>query len=193
MSRTIMMGMLLAASLTGLAVAEEAKKAEATAAPVADAAKPSEAAAPAEAKFDPGVPAPKVADDYYAGAEKVIVHVTMEGDEKKYLGVLGNVSNYMKALDATGKKTDAIIVMNGDGLGLLKVAKEVEMNADAKLPGKIAELKEKGVKFQVCYNTLTGRKIKFDELFDAKPEDVIPSGVAEAGRLQAQGYQLLKP
>lgn len=193
MSRTIMMGMLLAASLTGLAVAEEAKKAEATAAPAADAAKPAEAAAPAEAKFAPGVPAPKVADDYYAGAEKVIVHVTMEGDEKKYLGVLGNVSNYMKALDATGKKTDAIIVMNGDGLGLLKVAKEVEMNADAKLPGKIAELKEKGVKFQVCYNTLTGRKIKFDELFDAKPEDVIPSGVAEAGRLQAQGYQLLKP
>ncbi|HRJ51838.1 MAG TPA: DsrE family protein [Candidatus Thiothrix moscowensis] len=193
MSRTIMMGMLLAASLTGLAVAEEAKKAETAAAPAADAAKPAEAAAPAEAKFDPGVPAPKIADDYYAGAEKVIVHVTMEGDEKKYLGVLGNVSNYMKALDATGKKTDAIIVMNGDGLGLLKVAKEVEMNADAKLPGKIAELKEKGVKFQVCYNTLTGRKIKFDELFDAKPEDVIPSGVAEAGRLQAQGYQLLKP
>jgi len=188
-----MMGMLLAASLTGLAVAEEAKKAETAAAPAADAAKPAEAAAPAEAKFDPGVPAPKIADDYYAGAEKVIVHVTMEGDEKKYLGVLGNVSNYMKALDATGKKTDAIIVMNGDGLGLLKVAKEVEMNADAKLPGKIAELKEKGVKFQVCYNTLTGRKIKFDELFDAKPEDVIPSGVAEAGRLQAQGYQLLKP
>jgi intracellular sulfur oxidation DsrE/DsrF family protein len=117
----------------------------------------------------------------------------MEGDEKKYLGVLGNVSNYIKALDATGKKTDAIIVMNGDGLGLLSTAKQVEMNADAKLPAKITELKEKGVKFQICYNTLTGRKIKFDELYDAKPEDVIPSGVAEAGRLQAQGYQLLKP
>ncbi|WGZ94658.1 MAG: DsrE family protein [Candidatus Thiothrix putei] len=139
------------------------------------------------------MPAPKVADDYYAGAEKVVVHVTMEGDEKKYLGVLGNVSNYIKALDQTGKKTDAIIVMNGDGLGLLTTAKQVEMNADAKLPAKIAELKEKGVKFQVCYNTLTGRKIKFEDLYDAKAEDVIPSGVAEAGRLQSQGYQLLKP
>ncbi|WML89411.1 DsrE family protein [Thiothrix lacustris] len=146
-----------------------------------------------EAKFDPGVPAPKVADDYYAGAEKVIVHVSMDGDEKKYMGVLGNVSNYIKALDATGKKTDAIIVMNGDGLGLLTTAKQVEMNADAKLPAKIAELKEKGVKFEVCYNTLIGRKIKFEDLYDAKPEDVIPSGVAEAGRLQSQGYQLLKP
>lgn len=146
-----------------------------------------------EAKFDPGVPAPKVADDYYAGAEKVVIHVSSEGDAKKYLGILGNVSNYIKALDATGKKTEAVIVMNGDGLGLLQAAKQEEMNADAKLPLKIGELKEKGVKFQICYNTLVGRKIKFDELFDAKPEDVIPSGVAEVGRLEAQDYRLLKP
>ena len=191
MLKPIILGLLMtASSVAGLAIADDAKpaepKAEAAAAPAAD-------AKPAEAKFDPGVPAPKVADDYCAGAEKVVVHVTMEGDEKKYLGVLGNVSNYIKALEQTGKKTDAIVVMNGDGLGLLTTAKQVEMNADSKLPAKIAELKEKGVKFQICYNTLTGRKIKFADLYDAKPEDVIPSGVAEAGRLQSQGYQLLKP
>ena len=191
MLKPIILGLLMtASSVAGLAIADDAKpaepKAEAAAAPAAD-------AKPAEAKFDPGVPAPKVADDYYAGAEKVVVHVTMEGDEKKYLGVLGNVSNYIKALEQTSKKTDAIVVMNGDGLGLLTTAKQVEMNADSKLPAKIAELKEKGVKFQICYNTLTGRKIKFADLYDAKPEDVIPSGVAEAGRLQSQGYQLLKP
>lgn len=191
MLKLIILGLLMtASSAAGLAHADDTKlaapKAEAAAAPTAD-------AKPAEAKFDPGVPAPKVADDYYAGAEKVVVHVTMEGDEKKYLGVLGNVSNYIKALEQTGKKTDAVIVMNGDGLGMLTTAKQVEMNADAKLPAKIAELKEKGVKFQVCYNTLTGRKIAFADLYDAKAEDVIPSGVAEAGRLQSQGYQLLKP
>lgn len=146
-----------------------------------------------EAAFDPGVPAPKVAEDYYNGAEKVVFHVSVDGDEKSYLGILGNVNNYIKALDATGKKTDAVVVMNGDGLGMLRKAKEVEMNADAKLPGRITELKEKGVKFLVCYNTLKGRKIKFDELYDAKTEDIIPSGVAEVGRLESQGYQLLKP
>lgn len=83
--------------------------------------------------------------------------------------------------------------MNGDGLGMLKVAKDVEMENEAKLPQRIADLKAKGVKFQICYNTLTGRKIKMDELYDAKAEDVIPSGVAEVGRLEAQGYRLLKP
>lgn len=171
--------------LASLATAEDSKPA--TTSPAAEASKP------AEAKFDPGVPAPKVADNYYDGAEKVVIHVSVDGDEKKYLGILGNVSNYIKALDATGKKTEAIVVMNGDGVNLLRQAKQVEMSADAKLPGKITELKEKGVKFDVCYNTLAGRKIKFDELFDAKPEDIIPSGVAEVGRLEAQGYQLLKP
>lgn len=146
-----------------------------------------------DAKFDPGVPAPKVAADYYAGAEKVVFHISNAGDEKQYLGITANVLNYIKALDSTGKKTEAVIVMNGDGLGLLTVAKEQEFASDAKLPSKINELKEKGVKFLVCYNTLVGRKIKFADLYDAKPEDVIPSGVAEVGRLEAQGYRLLKP
>lgn len=144
-------------------------------------------------EFDPGVPAPKVPADYYAGAEKVVVHVSTEGDQKKYLGILANVNNYIKALESTGKKTEAVVVMNGDGLGLLKVAKDVELDNDAKLPLQLTELKAKGVKFQICYNTLVGRKIKMADLYEAKAEDVIPSGVAEVGRLEAQGYQLLKP
>ncbi len=150
-------------------------------------------AAYAEDKFDPGVAAPVIDKSYYEGAEKVVFHVSVAADQKGYMGILGNVNNYIKALDAVGVKTDAVIVMNGDGLGLLQLAKEVELENEAKLPGRITELKQKGVKFEVCYNTLIGRKIKFDTLFEAKPEDVIPSGVAEVGRLQAQGYRLVKP
>lgn len=150
-------------------------------------------AATAEEAFDPGVPVPKVGSDYYAGAEKVVFHVSVDRDEKGYLGILGNVNNYIKALAQTGMKTDAVVVMNGDGLGLLRKAGEIEMDVDAKLPGRISELKEKGVKFLVCYNTLKGREIKFEELYDAEPEDVIPSGVAEVGRLEAHGYRMLKP
>lgn len=143
--------------------------------------------------FDPGVPAPKVSADYYAGAEKVVIHVSVDGDEKKYLGILANINNYIKALDSTGKKTEAIVVMNGEGLGLLKLAKDLELENDAKLPIQVDNLKAKGVKFQICYNTLVGREIKLTDLYNAKAEDVIPSGVAEVGRLEAQGYRLLKP
>jgi len=151
------------------------------------------ASAYAEGEFDPGVAAPKVAADYYNGAEKVVFHVSEDLDEKGYLGILGNVNNYIKALGATGKQTEAVIVMNGNGLGLLRKAKEIELEVDAKLPSRITELKGKGVKFLVCYNTLKGRKIKLTELYDAAPEDVIPSGVAEVGRLQSLGYRMLKP
>lgn len=147
----------------------------------------------AEESFDPGVKAPEVAQDYYAGAEKVVVHVSQQLDGAGYLAVLGNINNYIKALDATGLKTDAMVVMNGDGLGLLSLAHEQAFEADAKLPARIDELKSKGVKFQICYNTLIGRKIKLDSLYAAQATDVIPSGVAEVGRLQAHGYRLLKP
>ncbi len=146
-----------------------------------------------EAKFDPGVAAPKVAKDYYTGAEKVVVHISMDGDDKTYLTALANVNNYIKALDAAGQKTEAVIVMNGDGLQVLSKAKAQEMENDAKLPKMITDLKEKGVKFLVCYNTLVARKIKFADLYEAKPDDIVPSGVAEVGRLQAQNYRLLKP
>lgn len=47
--------------------------------------------------------------------------------------------------------------------------------------------------FNVCYRTLTGRKIKADTLFDIKQSELVPSGVAEIARLQYQGYQLIKP
>ena len=57
---------------------------------------------------------------------------------------------------------------------------------------KVEELQAKGVDFRVCNNTLVSRKI------DAKtvlPQaKIVPSGVAEIGRLQAkEGYVYLKP
>jgi hypothetical protein len=56
----------------------------------------------------------------------------------------------------------------------------------------VAGLKEKGVDFRVCQNTLKGRKLEDSAvLMDAT---VVPSGVAEIGRLQAkEGYVYLKP
>ena len=146
-----------------------------------------------EVTFDPGVKAPEVPKDYYVGAEKVVFHLSSAMDEKGYLTVLGNVANYIAALEATQLKTEAIVVMNADGLGLLRMAKDQEMEADAKLPARIDSLKKQGVKFQICYRTLTARKLPFDTLYGAVPEDVVSSGVAEVGRLQAQGYRLVKP
>ncbi len=79
--------------------------------------------------------------------------------------------------------------MHGDGLELLQAAVD-----DQQLQGIIAGLKNDGVQFLVCNNTLTGRNIDPEtDLFDVWPEDIVPSGVAELGKLQAEGFAYIKP
>ena len=57
---------------------------------------------------------------------------------------------------------------------------------------QVAGLKARGVDFRVCRNTLKGRNLTDEAvIMEAK---VVPSGVAEIGKLQAkEGYVYLKP
>jgi len=57
----------------------------------------------------------------------------------------------------------------------------------------IANLKSQGVKFSVCANTLKGRKVSLDQLYDAEKADIVPSGVAEIAHLQSQGFAYMRP
>lgn len=132
--------------------------------------------------------APAVANDRY-GKQKVVYHVNQPGGEsgKGYLAALGNVRNHVAAV---GKDDiEVSVVMHGDGVGLLQEAKSNE-----KLQGSVVELKSQNVRFLVCRNTLTGRKIDPDkDLFDVYAEDIVPSGVAELSHLQKQGYTYVRP
>ena len=83
---------------------------------------------------------------------------------------------------------DLRVVMHGDGVHLLQLAVD-----DQTMQGKISDLKNRGVRFLVCNNTLTGRDIDPDSLFDVFPEDIVPSGVAEIGKLQMEGFGYIKP
>ncbi len=59
---------------------------------------------------------------------------------------------------------------------------------------KIDGLKNQGVTFQVCANTLNGRKVnKEEQLYNVEAADIVPSGVAELAHLQAQGFTYIKP
>jgi hypothetical protein len=50
------------------------------------------------------------------------------------------------------------------------------------------------VKFNVCKNTLVGKKIDAaSQLYDMDEADIVPSGVAELAKLQAEGYTYIKP
>ncbi len=63
-----------------------------------------------------------------------------------------------------------------------------------KFQSKVIDLKSRGVKFQICANTIKGKKINVkNDLFEVEQSDIVPSGVAEVAHLQAQGFSYVKP
>ena len=90
-------------------------------------------------------------------------------------------------------------MMHGNGVSLLLEPDQVENakmkagNADENMTARISNLKDQGVTFKICANTLKGRKIDLEYLFDASEDDIVPSGVAEIAHLQAEGFSYLRP
>ncbi len=136
-----------------------------------------------------------VADDGY-GKQKVVYHLNEYG-AKKQTAVLRNVQNHINAVGA--ENIDLKVVMHGNGISLLLYPDSVngtkmqEGNADETMQARIAGLKQQGVRFEVCANTLKGRAVDIDDLYDVDQADIVPSGVAELSKLQGQGYTYIKP
>jgi intracellular sulfur oxidation DsrE/DsrF family protein len=126
------------------------------------------------------------AGDAGYGTQKAVYHVNYD-DPKKQKGALRNIQNH---INAVGKENlDLRVVMHGNGLSLLARA-----NEDAQFQSSVMDLKQQGIGFKVCANTLRGRKIDYKEdLFDVADADVVPSGVAEVAHLQGQGFSYVKP
>ena len=120
------------------------------------------------------------------GKQKVVYHINMD-DEKTLKAAMGNIQNH---INAVGKENlDLRVVMHGPGVDLLKIA-----NKSPDFQDKISNLKRQGVHFNVCNNTLVGKKIDYkNDLYDVSKEDIVPSGVAELAKLQSQGFSYVKP
>ena len=100
------------------------------------------------------------------------------------------MSNAQNHINALGEGNHEIrFALYGNGVEVLrKVSRE---NTDS--ANRIDSLRGQGVKFKICANKLKGRKIALEDLHFAKQPDVVPSGVAEIGRLQPKGFVYLRP
>lgn len=118
-----------------------------------------------------------------ADAEKVVYHVN---DSENAMVALRNVQNHLNA----SKDARIVVVTHGKGIDFL-LNNAQDKNGNPYEP-VVQTLKDKGVDFRVCNNTLASRKLDASAVI---PEaTVVPSGVAEIGRLQAkEGYVYLKP
>jgi intracellular sulfur oxidation DsrE/DsrF family protein len=120
------------------------------------------------------------------GKQKVVYHINYD-DEKQLQASLRNIQNH---INAVGKDNlDLRVVLHGAGVELLRLA-----NQKPEFQQSIDNLKKQGIKFNVCENTLKGKKINYkNDLWDVSEQDIVPSGVAEIAHLQAQGYTYIKP
>ena len=129
--------------------------------------------------------------------QKVVYHINYD-NAKQQAGALRNIQNH---INAVGKDNLEIkVVLHGNGVSLLldpdslSKTKLKNANANDTMQAKIAGLKDQGIKFNVCANTLKGKNINFTEdLYDVSKSDIVSSGVAELAILQGQGYSYIKP
>lgn len=115
--------------------------------------------------------------------QKVVYHVN---DSANAMAALNNIRNHLNAAP-TAK---IVVVTHGPGIDFLL---EGEKNPNGNLyEVPVQELSARKVEFRVCNNTLTGRKI--DKARVLPEATIVPSGVAEIARLQAEeGFVYLKP
>ncbi len=132
------------------------------------------------------------------GKQKVVYHINYD-NPKAQAGGLKNIQNHINAVGA--ENLDIKVVLHGNGLSLLldpeslgKLKKFKHANADEKMMARVDSLKDQGVDFNVCANTVRGRKVDLEsDLYNVEKSDVVPSGVAEVARLQLLGYAYIKP
>ncbi len=115
--------------------------------------------------------------------EKVVYHIN---DSSVARLAMRNIQNHINA------SPDAKIVVVTHGKGIDFLLNDAKDEKGEPYQPQVVGLKERGVEFRVCRNTLAGRKL--DDSAVIMDATVVPSGVAEIGRLQAkEGYVYLKP
>ena len=115
--------------------------------------------------------------------EKVVYHIN---DSENATVAMRNVQNHINA----SPDAKIVVVTHGKGIDFLLTG-AADKTGNPYEP-MVQGLKAKGVDFRVCNNTLVSRKIDPSTVL---PEArIVPSGVAEIGRLQAkEGFVYLKP
>jgi uncharacterized protein len=138
-----------------------------------------------------------LAGDRY-GKQKVVYHINYD-DPKLQVAAMRNIQNHINAVGA--ENLDLRVVLHGNGLSLLiypeslaHLPKFKHANASDEMTARIGTLKGEGVSFEVCNNTVKGRKVDINnDLYDVDSEDIVPSGVAELSYLEGLGFTYIKP
>ena len=121
--------------------------------------------------------------------QKVVYHIN---DINTATGALRNVKNHLNALG--DENIEVIVVTHSSGAFAMvdgAMGKKDKKGKPYNFNDTIAGLANRGVKFQICANTIRGKKIPKEKINEHA--EIIPSGVAQVAHLQQQGYLYVKP
>ncbi len=121
--------------------------------------------------------------------QKVVYHVN---NIHTATGALRNVKNHLNAVG--DKNLDIIVVTHSSGAFALVEGSMGKKNKKGKVynfTDTVAGLANRGVKFQICANTIRGKKINKNKVNENA--EIVPSGVAQIAHLQQKGYLYIKP
>lgn len=110
------------------------------------------------------------------------LYVLNESDDKKIKGILRNIKNVLNDPRLKGKLHIEVIAFS-DGVEMYKKTNSYQ--------SLLASLKEQGVLFAQCSNTIEERKIAKDALFDFV--HYVPSGNGEIILRQYEGWAIVHP
>lgn len=120
--------------------------------------------------------------------QKVVYHVNGDGAwfDRAYVDLLGSIRNHVNAVGPD--KIDVRIVLQGRGLKML-----ADAPGNDRLKERVDWLRARGVRFEICRNSLIDSRTAPSELYGVEPADVIPAAVAEIASLQGAGYVYIRP
>ncbi len=121
--------------------------------------------------------------------QKVVYHINNIHTAK---GALRNVKNHLNALG--DENIELIVVTHSSGAFSLVDGSMGKKDKNGKVYNfndTVASLANRGVKVQICANTIRGKKIDKNNI--SEYADIVPSGVAQVADLQQKGYLYVKP
>ena len=121
--------------------------------------------------------------------QKVVYHIN---DIHSATGALRNVKNHLNAVG--DENIELIVVTHSSGAFSLVDGAMGKKDKNGKVYNfndTVASLANRGVKFQICANTIRGKKIDKNKVNSYA--EIIPSGVAHVAHLQQKGYLYVKP
>ena len=125
---------------------------------------------------------PNITHEPY-GNQKVVYQMNTPNVDMQ-IQILRNINNHVRAVGADNMDLDVVVFAGG--LSALETSKPELVSA-------IENLRNQGVEFKICNNTLKARNVDWRTLKDVKETDIVPAGVAELAYLQGKGYIYVRP